>query len=139
MSLLLYSVYPEGLCPGWNVTLKGEPTSEANRFDINFLCDKSEQIAFHFNPRITESELVCNSKLANKWGKEERTPFCPLEAEEPFQMEISSDEEYFHVFIDGNKTCQFRHRTDELNSITKLQVLNDINISSVEIAKKVFM
>ncbi|XP_067859788.1 grifin, partial [Heptranchias perlo] len=130
---------PEGLCPGWNVTLKGEPTSEAKRFEINFLCDRSEEIAFHFNPRFTESLLVCNSYLANKWGKEERATSCPIEADEPFQVEIYSDEEYFHVFLDGTKVCQFKHRTEQLNSITKLQVLNDVNISSVEITKKAFM
>ncbi|XP_067912903.1 grifin isoform X1 [Heterodontus francisci] len=139
MALRFEAMCPEGLCPGWNVTLKGEPTSEAKRFEINFLCDRSEEIAFHFNPRFTESLLVCNSYLANEWGKEERATTCPLEVEEPFQVDIYSDEEYFHVLLDGTAVCQFKHRMEELNSITKLQVLHDVNISSVEFTKKSFI
>ncbi|XP_048408647.1 grifin [Stegostoma tigrinum] len=138
MALKFEAVCPEGLCPGWNVTLKGEPSLEAKRFEINFVCDSTEEIAFHFNPRFTESSLVCNSYLANKWGEEERVTSCPLEVEEPFQVDIYSDEEYFHVLLDGTAVCQFKHRIEELNSITKVQVLHDINVSSVELTKKPF-
>ncbi|XP_072915994.1 grifin [Hemitrygon akajei] len=139
MALRFEAELPEGLCPGWNVTVRGEPTSGAKRFDINFLCDRSEEIAFHFNPRFTESLLVCNSYLANKWGKEEQCTTCPFEAEEPFQIEIYSDEEYFHALLDGTAVCQFKHRVENLRSITRFQILNDVKISSVEITKNISM
>ncbi|XP_032896146.1 grifin [Amblyraja radiata] len=139
MALRFEAECPEGLCPGWNVTVRGEPTSGAKRFEINFLCDRSEAIAFHFNPRFADSLLVCNSYLANEWGKEERSATCPLEAEGLFQVEIYSDEEYFHVLLDGTAVCQFKHRVDNLKSITRLQVLDDVNISSVEITKNTYM
>ncbi|XP_069763077.1 grifin isoform X2 [Narcine bancroftii] len=139
MALRFEAELPDGLCPGWNVTVKGEPTSGAKRFEVNFLCDRSEEIAFHFNPRFTESLLVCNSYLANKWGTEERSTAWPCEVEEPFQVEIYSDEEYFHVLLDGAAVCQFKHRVKNLNSITRFQVLNDVKISSVEITKNIFM
>ncbi|XP_062913497.1 grifin isoform X2 [Mobula hypostoma] len=139
MALRFEAEFPEGLCPGWNVTVRGEPTAGAKRFDINFLCDRSEEIAFHFNPRFTESLLVCNSYLANKWGKEEQSTTCPFEAEEPFQIEIYSDKEYFHVLLDGSAVCQFKHRVENLSSITRFQILNDVKISSVEITKNICM
>lgn len=53
-----------------------------------------------------------------------------------FQVEIYSDQDYFHIFIDENKILQYKHRQKQLSSITKLQILNDIAISSVEIIKR---
>lgn len=55
-----------------------------------------------------------------------------------FQVEIYSDQDYFHIFIDENKILQYKHRQKRLSSITKLQILNDIAISSVEITKRGF-
>lgn len=53
-----------------------------------------------------------------------------------FQVEIYSDHDYFHIFIDEHKILQYKHRQKQLSSITKLQILNDITISSVEITKR---
>lgn len=52
------------------------------------------------------------------------------------QVEIYSDHDYFHIFIDEHKILQYKHRQKQLSSITKLQILNDITISSVEITKR---
>lgn len=52
------------------------------------------------------------------------------------QVEIYSDHDYFHIFIDEHKILQYKHRQKQLSSITKLQILNDITISSVEITKQ---
>uniref|UniRef100_A0A8C3I6W6 Galectin n=1 Tax=Chrysemys picta bellii TaxID=8478 RepID=A0A8C3I6W6_CHRPI len=128
--------YPEGLCPGWSVIVKGEASSNANMFEINFLCNAGDQIAFHFNPRFSDSKIVCNSFLSNRWGPEEVTDTFPLKAKEPFQIEIYSDSDYFHVSIDENKILQYKHRQKQLSAITKLQVVNDVRISSMEITKR---
>ncbi|KAG5832260.1 hypothetical protein ANANG_G00289200 [Anguilla anguilla] len=129
---------PDGLCPGWSIILKGEPPSEASKFEINFLCDRDDRIAFHFNPRFTESDIVCNSFMSNRWGQEERCTNFPFGTEEPFQIEIYSDNESFHVYIDDTKVMQYKHRVEDLKTITKVQVANDVNISSLEITKKPF-
>ncbi|XP_053469497.1 grifin, partial [Ictalurus furcatus] len=129
---------PDGLCPGWSIILRGQPSSEANKFEINFLCDQDDRIAFHFNPRFTESDIVCNSFLANQWGQEERCTNFPFGTNEHFQIEIDSDDDNFHVYIDDTKIMQYKHRVKDLKTITKVQVVNDINISSVEITRKHF-
>lgn len=54
------------------------------------------------------------------------------------QIEIDSDEDYFHVHIDDTKIMQYKHRLKELKTISKVQVMNDIDIFSVEITKKYF-
>ncbi|KAM9304886.1 grifin [Gastrophryne carolinensis] len=136
MALRFEASCAQGLCPGWSVIVKGETSSSENDFEINFLNDSGDQIAFHFNPRFSESHIVCNSFLANHWGQEERTDTFPLEANEPFQVEIYSDREHFEVFVDDSKILQYRHRTKNFNNITKVQILNDINLSSVEILRR---
>ncbi|KAM4632360.1 grifin [Discoglossus pictus] len=136
MALKFEASCPEGLCPGWGVTVKGETSSSENDFEINFLTDSGDQIAFHFNPRFSESNIICNSFLGSRWGQEERSDTFPLEAKEPFQVEIYSDQDYFQVFVDDSKILQYRHRLKQFSVITKVQVLNDINISSVEIMKR---
>ncbi|XP_060798098.1 grifin [Neoarius graeffei] len=138
MALRFEASCPDGLCPGWSVILKGQSNSQANKFEINFLCDQDDRIAFHFNPRFTESDIVCNSFLANRWGQEERCTTFPFGTDEPFQIEIDSDEDYFHVHIDDTKIMQYKHRLKELKTISKVQVMNDIDIFSVEITKKYF-
>ncbi|KAF5899236.1 grifin [Clarias magur] len=138
MALRFEAWCPAGVCPGWSVILKGESRSHANKFEINFLCDQDDRIAFHFNPRFTESDIVCNSFLKNHWGQEERCTHFPFVADEPFQIEIDSDDDNFHVYVDDTKILQFKHRVKDLKTITRVQVVNDIIISSLEISKKHF-
>ncbi|XP_034154649.1 grifin [Pangasianodon hypophthalmus] len=138
MALRFEASCPDGLCPGWSIIVKGQSSSQANKFEINFLCDQDDRIAFHFNPRFTESDIVCNSFLTNRWGQEERCSNLPFGTNEPFQIEIDSDDDNFHVYIDETKIMQYKHRVKDLKTITKVQVVNDINISSVEIIKKHF-
>ncbi|XP_047663586.1 grifin [Tachysurus fulvidraco] len=138
MALRFEASCPDGLCPGWSVVVKGQPSSAADKFEINFLCDQDDRIAFHFNPRFKESDIVCNSFLANQWGQEQRCTNFLFETNEPFQIEIDSDEDNFYVYIDDTKIMQFKHRVHDLKTITKVQVVKDIDISSVEITKKQF-
>nr|XP_056722561.1 grifin [Euleptes europaea] len=128
--------YPDGLCPGWGVRVKGETGSRTNAFQINFLCDRGEQIAFHFNPRFTDSVIVCNSFLDNQWGQEVLADTFPLEAKVPFQVEIYSDQDHFHVFVNEGKVLQYEHRQKQLSAISKVQILDDIQISSVEVTRR---
>ncbi|NWS14623.1 GRIFN protein, partial [Pachyramphus minor] len=126
----------------WLMTASSTPQlsitffSHCLRFEINLLCDPGDQIALHFNPRFSSSRIVCNSFLDGHWGKEEVNTTFPFEAKEPFQVEIYSDQDYFHIFINENKVLQYKHRQKNLSSITKLQILNDIDIFSLEITKR---
>ncbi|XP_053327388.1 grifin [Spea bombifrons] len=136
MTLKFEALCPQGICPGWSLIVKGETSSSENDFEINFISETGDQIAFHFNPRFPEGTIVCNSFLSSQWGQEERTDTFPMEAKEPFLVEIYSDHDYFQVFVDDNKIMQYRHRTKQLSGITKVQILNDINISSIELTRR---
>ncbi|NXQ61893.1 GRIFN protein, partial [Anthoscopus minutus] len=130
------ALHPEGICPGWSIVVKGETSSCSSMFEINLLCDPGDQIALHFNPRFSSTTIICNSFLNSHWGQEEVNTTFPLKAKEPFQVEIYSDQDHFHIFINENKVLQYKHRQKNLSSITKLQILNDIDIFSVEIIKR---
>lgn len=71
--------------------------SDSPRFEINFLCDQDDRIAFHFNPRFTESDIVCNSFLANQWGQEERCTNFPFGTDEHFQVKENVTITIYHV------------------------------------------
>lgn len=71
----------------------------SHSFEINFLTDSGDQIAFHFNPRFAESTIICNSFLSNHWGQEERTDTFPLEANESFQVWSGHESQWSHARI----------------------------------------
>ena len=60
------------------------------RFAINLQCGQdaeSDDIAFHFNPRFSEGEVVRNSREGGEWGEEERDqPYFPFQPEDRFEL-----------------------------------------------------
>lgn len=67
----------------------------------------------------------------SEWFNQHRLPVSQ-------QIEIYSDDDNFYVYIDETKVLQYKHRVEELKTITKVQVVNDVKISSLEITKKHF-
>lgn len=51
-------------------------------------------------------------------------------------MEVSSDEEHFHVHAQEHKVLQFAHRHRPLAAITRVQVLSDHRLAQVELARR---
>uniref|UniRef100_A0A670IT84 Galectin n=1 Tax=Podarcis muralis TaxID=64176 RepID=A0A670IT84_PODMU len=64
-------------------------------FTVNLL-GKNGDIVFHFNPRMNENEVVCNTKQNGGWGKEERWPI-PFEAGATFMMIIDVMSDCYRV------------------------------------------
>jgi hypothetical protein len=59
----------------------------SNRLALDF--KRGNDVAFHFNPRFNENHrrvIVCNTKVNNTWGKEERQPTFPFEIGKPFKV-----------------------------------------------------
>nr|XP_012642632.1 galectin-2 isoform X3 [Microcebus murinus] len=57
--------------PGTTLKIKGRIPDDANSFAIN-LGQGSDELNLHFNPRFTESIIVCNTKDGSSWGQEQR-------------------------------------------------------------------
>uniref|UniRef100_A0A493TEK8 Galectin n=1 Tax=Anas platyrhynchos platyrhynchos TaxID=8840 RepID=A0A493TEK8_ANAPP len=56
---------------GDTLKVKGKISGDAEGFSIN-LGSSSSDLALHFNPRFTETVIVCNSRCGNAWQAEHR-------------------------------------------------------------------
>ncbi|XP_035385075.1 grifin [Electrophorus electricus] len=90
---------PGELCPGSSIILKRKTFSKSSRFEINFLCDRDDRIAFRFKLHFTKSDIICNSFTGNCWGQEKSSSNFHFSTDEPFQVEIYSNNDYFHIYF----------------------------------------
>ncbi|XP_054900421.1 galectin-3-like [Poeciliopsis prolifica] len=108
----------------------------AKMFTVNFL--RGNDIAFHINPRFNEGgkqAVVRNHKLGDRWGPEERDlkgPF-PFAPGSPFEMKILCTPETFRVAVNNIPLFEFRHRIRELNQIDRINILNDVVLTYVNV------
>uniref|UniRef100_A0A8C6Y136 Galectin n=1 Tax=Naja naja TaxID=35670 RepID=A0A8C6Y136_NAJNA len=109
-----------GLCEGKKVLIQGCVAVSAKRF-VNFrlglthLFLPSIYIAFHFNPRFDEGNvIVCNTQEKGCWGPEERTS--PM----LFQRGVS---------VNGSQFIDYQHRLP-MNLVQTLQIKGDVSLSS---------
>lgn len=116
------------------MTIRGQVKPEAKMFTVNFL--RGNDIALHINPRFNElgkTSLVRNSKVAERWGREERdlqSPF-PFAPGQPFEMKILVTFTDFKVAVNNAQVFDFKHRIRELNQVNRINILQDINLSYV--------
>uniref|UniRef100_A0A8C8YFU8 Galectin n=1 Tax=Prolemur simus TaxID=1328070 RepID=A0A8C8YFU8_PROSS len=92
---------------------------------------RGNDIAFHFNPRFNENNrrvIVCNTKLDNIWGKEERQMVFPFESGKPFKV-ILVEPDHFKVAVNDAHLLQYNHRMRHLHEIKKLGISGDINLT----------
>ena len=79
------------------------------RFAINFkVADhKMSDVAFHFNPRFREQQVVRNSYVGQNWGREERSQsHFPFQPGQKFDMMIVIEQKKFKVIINRLKLHQ---------------------------------
>ncbi|XP_028858702.1 galectin-3 [Denticeps clupeoides] len=127
---------PRGIYDKMMLIIAGQAKPLAKMFTINFL--RGNDIAFHINPRFNEGGkqvLVRNHREGERWGKEERTihgPF-PFTPGQPFEMKILCTYNEFKVAVNGAQVFEFKHRIRELNQIDRINILQDVNLSSVKV------
>uniref|UniRef100_A0A1A8BLY3 Galectin n=1 Tax=Nothobranchius kadleci TaxID=1051664 RepID=A0A1A8BLY3_NOTKA len=118
------------------MTIRGYVKPNAKMFTVNFL--RGNDIAFHINPRFNEGGkqvLVRNHKVGERWGSEERDlkgPF-PFAIGSPFEMKILCTPEAFRVAVNNIPLFEFRHRIRELNQIDRINILNDVVLTYVNV------
>uniref|UniRef100_A0A2K6FR94 Galectin n=1 Tax=Propithecus coquereli TaxID=379532 RepID=A0A2K6FR94_PROCO len=135
MALQFEAFCAGGLAPGWSLLVQGQSDSGEDKFEIDFLSEAGD-IAFHIKPRFSSATMVGNACQGGRWGEEEVSSIFPLALGEPFEMEVSSDAEHFHVYAQEHKVLQFPHRQRPLAAITRVRVLSDRNLAQVELAKR---
>uniref|UniRef100_A0A8C6Y2B3 Galectin n=1 Tax=Naja naja TaxID=35670 RepID=A0A8C6Y2B3_NAJNA len=105
-----------GLCEGKKVLIQAMGGGVwCSRFSVNLVCANGD-IAFHFNPRFDEGNvIVCNTQEKGCWGPEERTS--PM----LFQRGVS---------VNGSQFIDYQHRLP-MNLVQTLQIKGDVSLSCI--------
>lgn len=118
--------------PGTTLTLTGCLADDADRIGINLdahsmykLRHKAhseyENTCLHLNPRFCDGQIVRNSMIDGKWGKEETEGDMPLKQGHEFTLKIETTEDAFVIYINDNFFTLYRHRLPP-NSVSMLSI-----------------
>lgn len=122
---------PGGVMPRMLIRILGMVKPNANRLALDF--KRGNDVAFHFNPRFNENNrrvIVCNTKVDNNWGREERRTTFPFEIGKPFKIQVLVEPDDFKVAVNDAHLLQYNHRMKNLKEINKLGISGDIHLTS---------
>uniref|UniRef100_A0A8I5R6C2 Galectin n=1 Tax=Papio anubis TaxID=9555 RepID=A0A8I5R6C2_PAPAN len=108
---------PGGVVPRMLITILGTVKPNANRIALDF----NEN-----NRRV----IVCNTKLDNNWGREERQSVFPFESGKPFKIQVLVESDHFKVAVNDAHLLQYNHRVKQLNEISQLGISGDIDLTN---------
>ncbi|XP_060939176.1 galectin-8-like [Limanda limanda] len=124
----------KGLSPGQHITIKGQVSMYPHSFTVNLSNSRTENIAFHLNPRMKSVVFIRNSYLSETWGQEERElPFFPFSPGEYFEILILCQSHQFKLAVNGSHLFEFRHRVQDLSSIDQLEIMGDLELTDVKL------
>ncbi|XP_022052640.1 galectin-8 isoform X2 [Acanthochromis polyacanthus] len=125
-----------GLLPGEMVLIQGSVPPDADRFQVDFTCGSSVKpradIAFHFNPRITKSCIVCNTLQKERWGREQILYQMPFKAGVIFEIIVLVQKDQFKVAVNGAHVLEYKHRVD-LDRVDTILVSGKVKIQALGI------
>ncbi|KAF7251572.1 Galectin-related protein [Varanus komodoensis] len=126
-----------GLRPTMKITIMGVIYPNPKSFSVTLLCDPvdnntSKDVGLLLVVNFTEKSIIRDSRIAGKWGKEEKTiPYFPFTAEESFKMELFCEHQQIRILLDGRQLCSFSHRVQPIQRVTALQISGDVKLTKV--------
>uniref|UniRef100_A0A803JLM3 Galectin n=1 Tax=Xenopus tropicalis TaxID=8364 RepID=A0A803JLM3_XENTR len=113
---------------GESLKIKGALSGNAKNFSFN-LGKSATDIGLHFNPRLHENTIVCNSKRSNNWESEQRSGHMCFTPGAEAKISIKFNGDNFEVKLpDGHEiTFPNRHGYDKM---TYLSVKGDFKVKS---------
>ncbi|XP_053532314.1 cytolytic toxin-alpha [Ictalurus punctatus] len=122
---------PGGLTAGMALYFQGVVIGKKFSFNIVNGLRVDDDIAFHFNPRISEM-VVQNSRRNGRWENEEHISGCPIPTGSAFDVFIVTKSEGYEVYVNGQRYCLFKHRMD-LGNVVSLYIADDVMMNIVGI------
>ncbi|KAM4650843.1 galectin-2 [Discoglossus pictus] len=113
---------------GDSLKLKGHLPGDAKNFSVN-IGRSATDVGLHFNPRLHEKTIVCNSKHSNSWESEQRSGHMCFTPGSDVKFSIKFEGDKFTVKLPDGHEISFpnRHGYDKL---TYLSVKGDIKVTS---------
>ncbi|KAM8930666.1 galectin-2 [Pelodytes ibericus] len=113
---------------GDTLKIKGKLPGDAKNFSVN-LGRSASDIGLHFNPRLHEKTIVCNSKRSNSWESEQRSSHMCFTPGSDVKIYVKFAGDKFDVKLPDGHEISFpnRHGYDKL---TYLSVKGDFKVSS---------
>ncbi|XP_035240191.1 uncharacterized protein LOC118209140 [Anguilla anguilla] len=118
---------------GMYVFFRGTVPQNINRFHINLQYGerKGSDIALHFNPRFTPSEVVVFNSFRNgRWENEERPSEMPFRKGEDFELVFFITAEGYQVNVNGRRFHFFKHRMP-VETVGALSIAGDVSMKTV--------
>ena len=117
------------------------PLNFFSRLSFNLVCysamnskqknsTETNDLAFHFNPRLRENIIVRNTYQNGQWGDEERGGGSPLRSGSDFTLKIICEQRGYRVLINNNPFTFYSHRITPQN-ITHLRLKGQMTLYSV--------
>lgn len=123
-----------GIKDGMKVVIIGRLGHENKSFAVN-LCSggtvTNGDVAFQFNPRIIQGQVVRNHKQGGSWGLEETDGGFPFKEGRPFELKIKVKSGKYEVEVDDNDFCEFSHRLPK-ETVHYLNITGDVQISRIQ-------
>ncbi|XP_060734584.1 uncharacterized protein LOC132851633 [Tachysurus vachellii] len=116
------------LKPEMAIFFQGALPAHTKEFEINFQTGQSDSddIAFHFNPRIGQY-VYLNSFRNGIWEKEERVSEELFTKGAAFYMFVVIGSEGYEVYVNGLQHCRFEHRIP-LENVSTISIYGDVII-----------
>ncbi|XP_069509143.1 galectin-2 [Ambystoma mexicanum] len=113
---------------GESVKVKGKLPGGAKNFSFN-LGKAASDVALHFNPRLHENTIVCNSKTSNNWHSEQRSNHMCFQPDTEVKISIKHSGDHFDIKLPDGHEISFpnRHNYDKL---TYMSVKGDFKVTS---------
>ncbi|XP_066518456.1 galectin-4-like [Hoplias malabaricus] len=128
---------PGDLKPGMALYFQGVVHPDASKFSINLKTGQNEDddIAFHFNPRMSSSSTVFNSRRNGHWENEETFNWCPTPKGSAFDIFFVISTNCYEVYVNGKKIGFFNHRMPLVN-VTTISIEDDVCMDMTGIVAK---
>ncbi|XP_077178620.1 galectin-related protein A-like [Paroedura picta] len=124
-----------GLRPTMRITIMGVICTNPKSFSVTLLCDPTDtstDVGMLLAVNFTEKSIVRNSRIAGKWGKEEKTiPYFPFTAGDSFKMELLCEHQQIRILLDGRQLCDYNHRLVPMQKVTNVQISGDLKLTKV--------
>ncbi|XP_026723685.1 galectin-2 isoform X4 [Athene cunicularia] len=126
-----FEIFNLDMKTGDTLKVKGKISDDADSFSINLGCSSSD-LALHFNPRFSESVIVCNSRCSKAWQTEHRDNHLCFSKGSTIKVIIEMLADKFQVKLPDGHEVEFPNRHC-YNKISYMSVKGGFRVTSFKL------